>query len=772
MRTRNACSALLAALCVLTTAQAAPAATLDVTPDTGLNPAGDTLNVSGSGWTPERKVNVSLCIQGDPRLASDSCYNAINPAADTNGDFSAAYAAAFQQPDGSLCRAPYCKLRAHVGSQMVYHDVVFATGSADLTLTQSDTPDPVNTGASVTYTLTIHNNGPDDATDVIVNDALPTGTVLTAATGCDTGGIPGLPDPADCRVGLVPSGSSVIVTFTVTAPATPTTLNNTATATARENEAGSSSDNAFITENTTVQNAPVNHQPYCFGGSIDVDEDSDVEMSLNCTDEDGDALAYTISGGPAHGNISGTLPHVVYAPDADYNGPDSFSFMASDGQLDSTTDTINITVGPLNDAPTCADTTATTDEDTAVGVSLDCQDVDGDPLTYSVVSDPSHGSLSGSGASRTYTPAAGYSGSDAFTFRADDGQANSGPATASITVTPVNHAPVANPDSWTIRPGEILDLAAPGVMGNDADADGDLLTAHVVSISFASGEWSGLSADGSFTYSAAPGTSTVQSKTITYYVTDSKGAASNTTTAVVTIDLCNGSSTATYCIAVRNTPGILGYYRMNTPTPGSAAADALGRYPGEYSLNTSSAPSPFNFTGEADAAVRLGSISGTKVYFKQSGAPAGNPTYVFNGNQAFSVELWFYNTYTYNFWVPIIGAGTSGGANGWIIQSLRKGTTANFTRMGQSASTSVMPSSGWVHLVGTYDGVSTIKLYVNGVLRGTNTSSSGSINPGSTYRAQTSDPNGATPCFCDMDEVSFYSRELSAGEVSAHYAAR
>jgi Big-like domain-containing protein len=70
--------------------------------------------------------------------------------------------------------------------------------------------------------------------------------------------------------------------------------------------------------------------------------------------------------------------------------------------------------------------------------TLHATDADaGDSLTYSIVGGPAHGTLSGSGASRTYTPAAGYSGPDSFTFKANDGQVDSNTATVSITVKPV-----------------------------------------------------------------------------------------------------------------------------------------------------------------------------------------------------------------------------------------------------------------------------------------------------------------------------------------------
>ena len=89
-----------------------------------------------------------------------------------------------------------------------------------------------------------------------------------------------------------------------------------------------------------------------------------------------------------------------------------------------------------NTAPVAANGSVATTKDTPLTVPLTATDAQGDPLTYAVVAVPLHGALTGTGSSRTYTPAAGYSGPDSFTFKANDGLADSNVATVSITVTP------------------------------------------------------------------------------------------------------------------------------------------------------------------------------------------------------------------------------------------------------------------------------------------------------------------------------------------------
>jgi len=87
-----------------------------------------------------------------------------------------------------------------------------------------------------------------------------------------------------------------------------------------------------------------------------------------------------------------------------------------------------------NAAPVAQGQSVTTDEDTARAITLVATDGDGDALTYAVVSGPANGSLSGTAPSLTYTPNAGYSGADSFTFKANDGTDDSNVATVSITV--------------------------------------------------------------------------------------------------------------------------------------------------------------------------------------------------------------------------------------------------------------------------------------------------------------------------------------------------
>src|SRR5207244_287727 len=156
---------------------------------------------------------------------------------------------------------------------------------------------------------------------------------------------------------------------------------------------------------------------------------------------------------------------------------------ATDGTLASNTATVTIAVSAVNSAPGAVNDSYTTAEDTpltiaAPGVLGNDADADSSTLTAIVVTNPSHGVLVlNANGSFTYTPAANYNGLDSFTYKANDGAADSNVATVTITVNPVNDPPVAAGDSYSTNEDTTLTVAAPGVLGNDSDIDSATITA-------------------------------------------------------------------------------------------------------------------------------------------------------------------------------------------------------------------------------------------------------------------------------------------------------
>jgi Bacterial Ig domain/Calcineurin-like phosphoesterase len=159
--------------------------------------------------------------------------------------------------------------------------------------------------------------------------------------------------------------------------------------------------------------------------------------------------------------------------------------------------------GSTNQPPTATSQSVSTAEDSATPITLAAVDPEGGPLTYVIVSGPSFGTLIGSGPSLMYQPAANYSGTDSFTFRASDGQATSNLATVAIAIQAVNDPPSATGESYTIQGGGTLTVSAPGLLSNDSDIDSGTLTARLLS-GPAHGALA-LNANGSFSYTPSGG---------------------------------------------------------------------------------------------------------------------------------------------------------------------------------------------------------------------------------------------------------------------------
>ena len=177
-----------------------------------------------------------------------------------------------------------------------------------------------------------------------------------------------------------------------------------------------------------------NEAPVALNQSISLNEDTSIAIILEATDPEGDPLTYSIVDQPTNGTAVLTGNTVDYTPDGDYNGPDSFTFKANDGTTDSNTATVSINVTPVNDAPVASDQSVSTDEDTMIQITLEATDVDGDPLTYTILDQPTNGTAVLTGNTVDYTPDGNYNGPDSFTFKANDGTTDSNTATVSIDV--------------------------------------------------------------------------------------------------------------------------------------------------------------------------------------------------------------------------------------------------------------------------------------------------------------------------------------------------
>ncbi|MGH1540586.1 MAG: Ig-like domain-containing protein [Arenicella sp.] len=225
-------------------------------------------------------------------------------------------------------------------------------------------------------------------------------------------------------------------------------------------------DSSVATINITIN--PLNDAPFAIDAGFVTDEDQAVATPVSASDSDGDALTYSIASQPQNGILSGDVPNLIYTPNADFNGADSFEFIVNDGQLDSNIATVSISVNPLNDAPVADDQSLVTEEDQALSITVAGSDVDGDSITYTIAAQPQNGTLSGDVPNLTYTPNADFNGADSFEFIVNDGQLDSNVATVSITVNPLNDAPVADDQSLATDEDQAVSVI---VVGSDVDGD-------------------------------------------------------------------------------------------------------------------------------------------------------------------------------------------------------------------------------------------------------------------------------------------------------------
>ena len=142
------------------------------------------------------------------------------------------------------------------------------------------------------------------------------------------------------------------------------------------------------------------------------------------SDVEGDDLTYSIVDDSSNGgttSISGST--LTYTANQDWNGTDTITYKANDGELDSNVSTVTIVVNSINDAPVATDVEVNTNEDEAISYDLsnNVSDVEADDLTYTIVSQPGDGTLSLDGSTITYTPNSNYNGSDTGLWKVSDG---------------------------------------------------------------------------------------------------------------------------------------------------------------------------------------------------------------------------------------------------------------------------------------------------------------------------------------------------------------
>ena len=282
------------------------------------------------------------------------------------------------------------------------------------------------------------------------------------------------------------------------------------------------------TATVSVTVEAVNDPPVAEPDNVTTHEDVALTVNVlgNDTDLEGDSLTIDSFTQPTSGVVTQSGQQLVYDPQGDFNGSDSFTYTITDGDLTSTA-TVSITVDAVNDAPIAENDSPTTQEDTSVTVDvlINDSDVDGDTLTIDSFTQPASGVVTQVGQQLAYDPQENFNGSDAFTYTITDGNSTS-TATVSVTVDAVNDTPDAIDDLELTR--QTLPVTI-NVLDNDVDPDNDTLSID----SFAQPTNGVVTQDGQgLVYTPNQGFSGADS--FTYTVSD--GLLSDTATVNVTVE--------------------------------------------------------------------------------------------------------------------------------------------------------------------------------------------------------------------------------------------
>ena len=407
-----------------------------------------------------------------------------------------------------------------------------------------------------------------------------------------------------------------------------------------------------------------------------------------------------------------------------------------------------------NNAPVAVDDNYSTDQDApltiaAPGVLNNDTDADGDSLTAAKVSDPANGTLTlNADGSFTYTPNAGFSGGDSFTYTADDCPSSSNVATVTITVNAApNAAPVAVDDSYSTDVNTPLTVADPGVLTNDTDADLDLLTA--VKVTDPAHGAVTLNAEGGFTYT--PTTDYYGSDSFTYKAND---GTTDSNVATVTIDVQAPVGDA----------GLLGYWKFDDGS-GTTALDS----------------SDYHNNGALSAGATWSTNAAPITIYANPGAISLNGTTTGIVTVPNSAINKLTNNFTVMGWVKpnsvsgtqrMISSARTLGHNGWGFGLY--GNALRLTTYGRKDYTS--PSAGlavgdWHHIAAVMDSSNTVKFYIDGLPLGSVTFTSPGIadSDDALLIGATMTPGSSTPTDLFnglVDDVQVYNRALSDADIA------
>ena len=287
------------------------------------------------------------------------------------------------------------------------------------------------------------------------------------------------------------------------------------------------------TGTVTVTVNEVNDPPVAVADAKTVDEDEIgiTNVLLNDSDVENEALTVTSITQPTHGTATLRPNNTVeYLSNANYNGPDSFTYTVTDARGASATATVSVTVRPKNDVPVGNADTASVAEDGSVDIPVlaNDTDLDGDTLGLSTTSQGAHGTARPAGRNDP-VHAGGKLQRHRYVHLPGDGNGGTTPVTTvTVTVTPVNDAPAANADTASVAEDGTVNVT---VLSNDTDPDNDTLTVTAVT----QGTNGAVVINPDKTVKYTPSANYNGTDSFTYTISDGNGGTA-TATVTVTVD--------------------------------------------------------------------------------------------------------------------------------------------------------------------------------------------------------------------------------------------
>lgn len=450
------------------------------------------------------------------------------------------------------------------------------SGATSISYTVNDTDGATSNIATINFTVNTVNDPPiaaDDAAtgnedntitvNVIANDVDVDGTVVASTVDLNTA-TAGIQSSLATANGNFSVNSAGVVSFIPAGD-----FNGIAAITYTVNDNSGATSNVATITFTVIA---VNDAPVALGESVSTPEEVDIEITVLSNDSDIDGTlnaasvdldvsvagiqnSKTVTGGSFTVNSSGV---VTFSPALNFTGSVTLPYTVNDN-LGATSNqaTISITVTAVNDAPLAVDDSGSSNEDTAATISVltNDSDIDGTLNAGSVDLDVitagrqtsltvANGTftVNGSGVV-TFTPSANFNGNATGSYTVNDNSgATSNIATITVTINPVNDAPIAVQDETSTNEEVAVTI---NVVVNDTDIDGTVNASSVdLDVALAGIQTTKTIAAGSYAVAAGivtftPGTNFTGVATLPYTVNDNNGATSNQANIVITVNAVN-----------------------------------------------------------------------------------------------------------------------------------------------------------------------------------------------------------------------------------------